>query len=158
MVSIGLFAIVMTLVAGAYLEIINATRQAQSISTAVDSVSYALDDMARTIRTGTGYGCPAVGTDCAYPGGGSTFTVTDQNGVAQTYTIAGGKILDNNVALTDPTVSITSLKFYASGTAPDNAQGLPPYVTMLVSGTVVANKETYSFNVETSAVMRGINL
>jgi hypothetical protein len=168
MVSIGLFAIVMTLVAGAYLMIINVSRQAEGISTAVDGVSYALEDMARTIRTGSGYGCGLIaGIDCPYAalgtGGSTTFTLTDQNNLAQTFTLktvnGNGVIYQNSTALTDPSINVTSLKFYATGTKPAS-QGdyAPPYVTILISGTVTAGKQVLPFSVETSATMRGVDL
>jgi prepilin-type N-terminal cleavage/methylation domain-containing protein len=158
MVSIGLFAIIMTLVAGAYLMIIGISRQAEGISTAVDGVSYALEDMSRTIRTGTGYGCGLIaGIDC--PAGGSTFSLTDQSGAVQTFSLQNGVIYQDTTPLTDPSITVTALTFYVSGTKPAS-QGdyAPPYVTIVISGTIVAGKQTFPFTVETSAVMRGIDL
>ncbi|HVM58918.1 MAG TPA: prepilin-type N-terminal cleavage/methylation domain-containing protein, partial [Candidatus Paceibacterota bacterium] len=54
-VAMGLFAIIMTLSTGAYLIMISVNRHAQAISTGIDNLSFALEDMTRTIRTGTVY-------------------------------------------------------------------------------------------------------
>lgn len=160
MVSIGLFALIMTLVAGAYLMIINISRQSQGISTAIDGASFTIENMARSIRTGTGYGCPTVGTDCPYPAGGSTFTFTDQNGLAQTYSLSNGVIYQNGtLALTDSAITVSSLKFYLAGSKPASAGDyVAPHVTIIISGTIAAGKQTFPFTVETGATMRGVDL
>jgi prepilin-type N-terminal cleavage/methylation domain-containing protein len=162
MVSIGLFAIIMTLVAGAYFMIINLSRQAQAISTAVDGVSYALEDMSRTMRTGTLYGCPTAGIDC--PAGGTVFTLTDQSGITQTFSLSGTTLYQksgtgSSIALTDPSIKVSSLEFYAVGTKPASAGDyVPPHVTVIVSGSIVAGKQTFPFTIETGATMRGVDL
>lgn len=172
MVSIGLFAIVMMLCAGAYFTIINLSRQAQGVSTAVDSVSSALEDMTRSMRTGTGYNCNSVaGGNCA--GGGTSIFFTDQQAIATSYSRGTGvtcgtggtgcllKTTGTGVGavtsvLTDPSINITSLTFYATGVA--TGDGLQPYVTMMVSGSILAGKTTYPFTIESSAVMRNTDL
>lgn len=168
MVSIGLFAIVMTLAAGAYITLLNLNRNAQGISTAVDSVSFVLDYMTREIRTGTSYGCaasgtPIPGTDC--PSGGSSFSVVDQSGATVVFSRivipnnGNYGIAQNGTIVTDSTVNIQSLTFYAVGTKPvSQGDYNPPRVTIVVSGTVSTGKETLPFTVETGAVMRNIDL
>ena len=97
------------------------------------------------------------GGDC--PGGGSSFSVKDASGNTVLYTLLNGVIMQNNVPLTDPSVTVTSLTFYASGTAKPPADYQQPYVTIIVSGTVSSGPgKTESFSVETSAAMRGIDL
>lgn len=187
MVSIGLFAIIMTLVAGAYLMIINLSRNAQAISTAVDSVSFSLEDMTREIRTGTAYGCATsgttaiAGTDCvppAAPSGGTAFILTDQSGNTVDFSLqpvsgsgscpsaSGNCGIFESVnggtpsAITDPSVNIQSLTFYAAGTEPYSvgANTTPANVVIIVAGTVSTGKTTLPFNVETAATMRGVDL
>lgn len=165
-VAVGLFAIVMTISSGAYLIMINANRKAQSITTGINNLSFVLEGMTRDIRTGTAYGCGAVGVDCPISiSGGSSFTFTDANNNPNiTYakgTQAGvGDITKGGVAITDASVDITSLKFYLSGAKTvrdiDTAQ---PYVTIVVSGRVSAGPGKWEdFTVETSAAMRGTDL
>ena len=165
MVSIGLFAIVMVLVAGAYLMIVSVSQQGQAISTAVDGVSFALEDVTRTIRTGTAWSCSAsqTSTDCRL--GGTVFTVTDQAGTTQTYSMTGGVLYQqtNNgtaIPLTDPSFHISSLEFYVVGTKPygSSRDVVPPHMTMVVSGTITVGKATFPLTVETGATMRGIDL
>ena len=156
-VSVGLFALVMTLISGSYLMMISVTRQAQGLATGVDNLSFALETMTRTIRTGTSYGCPTAGNNCS---GGATFYVKNSSGTAITYTLSNGSITQNNTAITDPSVSVTALTFYVSGTAPGSSgDKSQPHVTIIISGTVSAGPgKTQPFHIETGATMRGTDL
>jgi hypothetical protein len=157
----GLFAIVMTLASGAYLLMVAANRQAQAISTGIDNLSFALEEMTRTIRTGTGYSC-AGGGDCA--SGASSLTLTDQNGSSVTYALSSSAIVKTKAGststLTDPSVSITKLTFYVSGSANARAGDYqPPHATIVITGTASAGPgKTESFDLETGATMRGTDL
>ncbi|MHB8710122.1 MAG: PilW family protein [Minisyncoccota bacterium] len=163
MVAIGLFATVMTIAAGAYLTIIHANQQAQAIASGIDNVSFALDSMTRSIRSGSTYGCPTQGKDC-YPTPGPTFAFKDVYGTPITYTFDSSsrsiQEMKNNdgvwITLTDPSVHITSLEFYVSGTQSYSTSGdiLQPYVTIVVSG-FAGPVNTKSFTVESSAAWRG---
>jgi prepilin-type N-terminal cleavage/methylation domain-containing protein len=157
-VAVGLFALIMTLASGAYILMISINRQAQSIATGIDNLSFALETMTRTIRTGTNYSCN-LGTDC--PNGNSNFSVKNQNGVTVSYTLSNGTIMQNNVPLTDPSsVTVSSLTFYVSGAAPvSSSDYTQPHVTIVVSGTVSSGPgQTRAFSVETGATMRGTDL
>jgi hypothetical protein len=164
----------MTIAAGAYLTIIRLNQQAQAIATGIDNVSFALESMTRNIRSGSDYGCPTQGTDC-YPIPGTTFEFKDVYGDTITYSCSdcgqpGGGVIQEStdggitwINITDPSVNITSLKFYVSGTQPYNPPTsidiLQPYVTIVVSGTVPAGPgQTRSFTVESSAAWRGSNI
>ena len=74
----GLFSLVMLLASGAYLVMIGISRQTQSVATGINNLSFALEAMTRTIRTGTNYSCDN-GGDCS--NGGSIFSVRNINGV-----------------------------------------------------------------------------
>ena len=169
-VSIGLFAIVMTLSSGAYLMMIGINREAQAEATGINNLSFALESMTRDIRTGTGY-CGA-GTCSA-----SAFEFTDNSGCTVTYALAtsasacGGTAIgcvarsvsgtgctaETSVPITDPSVNISALNFYPVGTSA--ADALQARVTIVVSGTVSAGPgKTKPFVVETGATMRGTDL
>jgi prepilin-type N-terminal cleavage/methylation domain-containing protein len=156
-VSVGLFALVMMLVSGAYLMMINVTRQAQGLATGIDNLSFTLETMTRTIRTGTNYSCNS-GGDCS--SGGTTFSVTNSSGTTMVYTLSNGAIMQNNVVLTDPSVNVTSLKFYVTGTSKtSNGDYQQPHVTITISGTVSSGPgKTEPFSIETGATMRGTDL
>lgn len=156
-VAIGLFSIVMTLAAGAYLLMVSINRQAQGAASGIDNLAFASEVMLRTIRTGTAYSCGGGNGDCT--NGGTTFSVTDQNGVMQTFTKTGAAITENNASLTDPSVTITSLTFYVSGTKKPPADYTQPYVTISISGTVSTGPgKTQAFTIETGAAMRGSDI
>lgn len=156
MVAVGLFALVMMLASGAYLVMIGINRQVQGIATGIDNLSFALETMTRTIRTGTNYSCNNSG-DCA--SGGANFSVTNSSGVTTNYALSGGIITQNGAALTDPSVTVSSLMFYASGTGKPPADYTQPRVTIIVSGTVSSGPgKTEPFTVETGAAMRGSDI
>lgn len=155
-VAVGLFALIMTLVSGAYIVMINLTERAQGTATGIDNLSFTLETMTRTIRTGSNYSCGS-GGDCM---GGATFSVLRPNGTAVSYALSNGVITQNAVPLTDPSVTVSSLKFYASGTGKPPSDYRQPYVTIIVSGTVSSGSkgQPQSFTVETSAAMRGTDV
>ena len=159
-VAMGLFSLIMLLASGAYLILIGANRQAQAISTGIDNLSFALESMTRSIRTGTNYNCGGLG-DC--PNGASSFSVVDDNGASVTYSLVGSAIqkMTGNTAstLTDPSVTISSLTFYAFGTHPVPTDYQQARVTIIVSGTVSSGPgKTEPFTIETGATMRGSDI
>lgn len=160
-VAVGVFALVMVLASGAYLVMIGANRSAQSTATGIDNLSFALEIMTRSIRTGNSYNCGGIG-DC--PAGAATFAFKDESGTAVSYALSGSSIQETvggvTSVLTDPSVTVSSLTFYASGTKTE-AQGdlLQGHVTVIVSGTVSAGPgKTQPFTIETGASMRGTDL
>jgi prepilin-type N-terminal cleavage/methylation domain-containing protein len=89
-VSLALFAVVALIAVGAFLKIIDANKQSQSLQTAMNNTSFALESMVREMRVGSNYYCfnadtvtwstslPAGTTDCAFPG----LSPTGDNGIA----------------------------------------------------------------------------
>lgn len=161
-VAVGLFAFVMLLASGAYLMMIGLNRQVQGIASGIDNLSFALETITRNIRIGTAYKCNGLAADC--PLGADNFTFTNDSGVVVKYSLnPTDHTLQKTVgavttSLTDPSVTIDKLTFYAFGTlAGDIYQ---PRVTIIVSGTVSAGaaKPVQPFTVETSATMRGSDL
>jgi type II secretory pathway pseudopilin PulG len=61
-VSLGVFAIVITIAVGALLMLIATNQQLQSEQSVMTNLSFALDSMTREIRTGTHYYCDSSGT------------------------------------------------------------------------------------------------
>ncbi len=168
-VAVGLFALVMLLASGAYLFMIGLNRQAQGIATGIDNLSFALETMTHTIRTGSAYSCtncfPTPGASFSFVPSGAAATVTYMRGTQSGPNGTVGDIVDSTGAvLTDPSVNVTSLAFYVTGT--NNAQTPPddfkqPHVTIVVTGSVTYGPQagkTEAFNVETGATMRGSDL
>jgi|GEM_PF-272658 len=167
-VAVGLFALVMVLAAGAYLLMIDLNRRAEGTSTGIDSLSFALETMMRSIRTGSTYSCGAYGAgDCL--GGGSNFSFKDVNGADITFARGTqdtdgtiGAIVENgSTVLTDPSVNIDKLTFYVIGTG-TVAEGdfSQPHVTIVVSGSVTSgpSKTPQPFAIETGSTLRGVDL
>ena len=154
-IAVGLFALIMMLASGAYLVMIGVNRQVQGIATGIDNLAFALETMTRTIRTGAGYSCPGGASDCIV----NNFSLTDADGTPVTYAISDGVITQNGVALTDPSVNVSSLAFYASGTRKPPSDYLQSRVTIVISGTVSSGPgKTEEFTVETGATMRGTDI
>jgi len=153
----------MLLASGSYLMMISLNRQAQGISNGINNLSFALETMTRNMRTGIAYSCGAFGGDCT--SGGTTFSFTNQSGQTVTYALSG-TALQQTVAgvqslLTDSSVTITSLTFYAFGTKPaSQADYEQSRVTVTISGSVSPGpgKPSQSFTIETGATMRGSDL
>jgi prepilin-type N-terminal cleavage/methylation domain-containing protein len=165
-VSVGIFALVMTLVSGAYLIMIAANRQAQALTNGMNNLSFALETMTREIRTGGNY---CGGTSCP----ANTFYFTDpHSGHVITYSLASASTCGSTYAgscitrmetgggatpLTDPTVSVSILRFYTSDLPPSDAG--QARVTVVVGGTTSATHgKTIPFYIETGATMRGTDL
>jgi len=163
-VSVGLFSMVMLLASGAYLIMIGINRQAQGVATGINSLSFALEQMARTIRTGTDYNCAGFG-DC--PGGGASISFTNANSVSVVYDLPG-TVLQETVGgvtrtLTDSSVVIDRLSFFVEGTGDSASEDPPkqPRVIIVVAGKILratANKGDAFFNIQTSATMRGSDI
>jgi prepilin-type N-terminal cleavage/methylation domain-containing protein len=159
-VSVGLFALIMTLAAGSYLIMIGVNRHVQGITTGIDNLAFALETMTRSMRTGTTYDCGVVG---GCPSGTSSFTFKDAAGTTIVYSLVGTTIYRNNgiavSPLTDPSVTVTSLTFYSYGTSRSPADYEQSRVTMIVSGTISSGPgKTEPFTVETGATMRGSDI
>lgn len=159
-VAVGLFALVMLLASGAYLLMIGLNRQAQGIASGIDNLSFAVETMARNIRTGSNYNCGGLG-DCS---GSGSFSFKNASGATISYNLSSSAIQEtisgNARLLTDPlSVTISSLTFYAVGTGKPPGDHLQPHVTIIISGTVTYGAgKTDSFTVETGATMRGTDL
>jgi prepilin-type N-terminal cleavage/methylation domain-containing protein len=161
-VAIGLFAMIMVLASGAYLVMINASRQAQGTAAGIDNLSFALETMTRTIRTGASYSCGIAEEDCD---GGTSFSVTN-GGKKTAYAWDGSAITQSQddgdaKSLIDSAVKIESLKFYAVGTKSFSETGdkRQARVTIVVKGEVSSGPGKFlPFTVETSATMRGTDI
>ncbi len=179
LVSVALFATVMTIALGALLAISQSDLKAESLKTVINNLNFALDDMSRSIRTGSNYHCGAGGTlsvpqDCSGQGGTQdgasylAFTASDgslveyqldtnlcangQGCIERQVTPAGGTP-SGFLPITSPDVVVTGLTFYVIGSPPGD--GLQPKVTILLHGfsPKVTGAES-QFNLQTSITQR----
>ncbi len=157
MVSVALVALVVSMATGAYLIMIALNREAQAQATGINNLSYALESMVRTIRSGTNYALISGGCD----GGDSlSANVPSEGNVTYCRDVdqsGRGRILQNGVALTDSAINITGLAFDLEGEAPGD--GTQANVKIRIAGKVnVGAGKDREFWIETWAAMRGIDL
>lgn len=177
-VAIGLFSLVMLLATGAFLKFISLDRKARNLNDVSNNLSFAVDSMSRSIRTGKNYQCGGVGQgpNCwGLNAGKSTFSFTDDQGRIVTYLLktdgsigrcaltSGSCTASNAVPLTDPRVIIQGLTFYTRGVGTTTGSGneyLQPYVLFTIHGYMRpdANAATVDFTIETQANQRLIEL
>ncbi len=178
-VSVGIFAIVMTVALGALLSINVANQRAQAVRIVIDNVNFALDSMAREMRLGSNYHC---GTDIT-PGAEISFSTANCSGAgltgiafvssqqtqiqyrlgsAATSPCPTGAICVSEgesgfSALTSPEVAATGLSFVVTGTGSDDKQ---PQVILSVSGTasVESSKVPADFKIQTTVTQRRVEI
>lgn len=165
-VSVGLFAIVMLVAMGAYLSLINLDRKARATNDLVTNLTFAVDTMERSLRTGSSYQCNG-GTNC-WPSGASKLSFVDDQGRTVTYLvktdntigecIGGSCTASNAKSLTDPRITIQSLMFYVRGVGTGDT--LQPRVTFLMKGTLTPDAITgpITFTIQSTASQRAIEL
>ncbi|MBI5005116.1 MAG: prepilin-type N-terminal cleavage/methylation domain-containing protein [Candidatus Lloydbacteria bacterium] len=170
MVSISIFTVVVLITIGALVSINEANRKIQSMRALMDNLNFALENMSRTLRTGSTYHCGNTGTitspqDCPTIGsdyiaiegpGGSGANPNDQivfslsNGQIQKSTNSGSTFL----GMTSPDITITTLQFYVSGAAALDAK--QPKILLLVGGTARAGSKglVSEFHLQTTISQR----
>ena len=171
LVSVAIFSIVMVIALGALLALSESDRKAQSLSSAVNNLSFAIDSMSRSIRVGTAYHC-GIGGDLSAPQDCKTmasdsFTFQNPSGGEVIYRFSnigcgtGGtgcleRSLDLGatfIPLTSPEVVLTSVEFYVIGSTPGDQW--QPKVTMLISGYVpLSSNKQSNFTLQTSVTQR----
>jgi prepilin-type N-terminal cleavage/methylation domain-containing protein len=173
MVSVALFSIVMTIVAAAYLNLLNLERQTRATNDIVNNLTFAVDTISRSIRTGTNYQCPAGSTNCSL--GSNSFTFVNDAGVTVTYLLDTGSqrigecvpggvacTTANATYFTDPRIKIDTLSFVVTGVGGFVATGdrAQPQVLIVIHGTIPIDSvhPAVDFSVESSATQRTIDL
>lgn len=151
MVSVSVFAIILTVGIGSLLTINNAYRKSQTERVVIDNLNFALESMSRELRTGHDYNCGGV----CDPNGNSTikFINSDGNTVMYNFDLNGGqgRITKDGTGLTDPSfVVIDDLKFFVLG----GDQTVQPYVIITLSATTTAANQQSHFTLETSVSQR----
>lgn len=170
MVSVAIFAVVMTIALGSLLAMSESDRKVQTLKSVVNNLNFALDAMSRSIRTGTSYHCdiaqgtPSTARDCSTAA--SSFAYLNADGQTVGYCLSSGALrrsvtsgsLSSSCSsseyspITSSEVQISNLSFYVQGA---EQTGVQPKVTILISGTVrVSQGESSDFNLQTSVTQR----
>ena len=166
-VSLGIFSMVMLVVTGAYITLISLDRQARANNQLAASLSFAVESMARSMRTGTEYACNGNLSVPNCVSGGASISFIDSQNQTITYRLkddgsigqcTGSPCTDATaVSLTDSRIDIETIRFYVRGVGVgDSAQ---PRVTFVITGTMTTEGgETTSFSIQTGATQRLIEL
>lgn len=156
-VSLGIFSFVMLAVTGAYLTLIDVDRRTRASNQLSSSLAFAVESMARSIRTGSDY-----------EGGGNTIAFMDSQGQRVSFIlrsdktigqcIGGGSCLSANaVPLTGSGITIETLQFFVRGVGVGDRQ--QPNVTFVIAGSMVADGgEETEFTIQSGATQRIIEL
>ncbi len=174
-VSVGIFSIVMLAATGAYLGLIQLDRQARAVNDVVDNLSFAVDSMSRSIRTGTNYKCnnDSVTPVCTgSPGHSFGFNDSDSPSRSVVYRLSNGQIVADitptggslvTYPLTDPRITVDRLDFYVRGVG--LGDGAEPQVTFTMHGSmstgassVAGATRTTSFSIQGGATQRYLEL
>lgn len=171
-VSIALFTIVVTIAMSAYISLIALDRKARATNELVSNLSFAVNGMSRSIRTGTDYQV------ASNPSNAFSYTDEDNHGVTyilRTDPATGNKGIGqctnttgptppactdtSATPITDPRIAISNMTFYSDGLTAGAADG-QPRVFFTVTGSLKpdANTDTIKFTIETAATQRLIDL
>lgn len=185
LVAIGVFMSVMTIAITSLISIINANKKAQSIKNTIDSVTFAVEDISRDMRTGTDYQCSQDGNfsggkkDC--PTGGVAVRYINHSdpskdvGVEYKYDSSTHELIRNKfdagfsnrtthdfLISSDSNAKVSNMEFYVIG-ADDElnsvvAERTQPRVIVTVSGLIstAGSSDVSSFNLQTSVSQRAI--
>ncbi len=161
-VSVGIFSMVMLVVTAAYLTLVTLDREARTTNEVVANLAFAVDSIARNVRSGTTYSCAGAGNGTC-----SQLSFVDAQSQTITYLLktdgtigqcTGGTCTSATaISLTDARISISALTFYVRGVGSGDAA--QPQVTVSIRGTMKAQQgRTIDFSIQTGATQRYIEL
>lgn len=184
MVSVSLFAVVMTISLGAILSIIDGNKKAQAINAVANNLNFSVESMVRDIKTGYAYNCsgviPSSDTSPTIPvGGNGCVATTPIEQISLVSTITGSKrgvkyqrvtdqstgkgriyktVEGNDYPLTSPEVDIKTLSFYVDNPVTSTYSGQPK-IFLIIKGTANINPtQSSDFTIQTLISQRNLNL
>jgi len=182
-VAVGLFAIVMTVAAGAIFSIVGANRNAQSLNSVISNLNFTVESMLRDIRTGYNYSCldSVIGgvsgglgdapSDCSVNGGSTlSFITSDGNQSQYAFDADNHQIVKTQKdhvttqvitgAITAPEVYIESMTFYVGGAAAPSSGNptVQPHVLVRLRGHAGVGSHQSNFDIQTFVSQRVLNV
>lgn len=164
-VAVGIFSVVMLAATGAYLTLIRLDRQARAVNEIANNLSFAVDSMARAVRTGTGYKCNnngAVPNCTSTPGTSFGFNDSESPSRAIVYSLVNNQIVASvnggtAVPLTDPRIQVTALEFRVRGVG--TGDSIQPQVTFSIRGYMTTGPTaSTTFAIQGAATRRLLEL
>lgn len=173
MVAIGIFTSIVTVLLGALIVTINASKNSKALRVAMDNVNFSMESMTRSIRMGTNYYCSEKGdilnmdgnnkesNDCDdgdfvsfIPTGPSSNNYRVGYGlVEQDGKMVLGRCEGSNscVSITSPDIQIDDIKFNVKNSNLVNGQAS---VYIIIKGSVYVSGKPISFAIQTLASER----
>lgn len=157
--SVAVFTVVSLIAAGALLALADANRKAQAFKSVVNNLNFAVESIARNLRTGSGY--VSEGRGCSDPGlSGFTdkISFTSQDGDSVSYELSGTQIVRRTnggtaVGMTAPEVLVSRFCFLVMGTIERDEE--QPRALMLVGGFMEEKPKLRSrFDIQTFITQR----
>lgn len=151
MVALGLFSIIMVITTGGFVRFLKTQKQTSSFASVNNSLSVALEQMAKEIRTGKNFSTD--GASC--PSSGAALSFVNSKGANVTYYLENGAVkrgpdCSSGQEITGNKVSIGYLTFIVS-----NNSNYPPRITILIGAN--PNNESasiYTVNLQTTVSSR----
>ena len=160
-VALGLFTVVILVGVGSLTGMSAAASKAKTASIVIDNLNFALENMARSMRTGMDYHCGLGGmitepADCptgspavAFKNDSGKTVVFRKNGTQIERSVDAGPFL----SITSPQISIETLNFFVEGSV--SGDGAQPKVLIVVRGTAgVKENEKTTFDIQTAVSQR----
>lgn len=164
-VSVGIFALVATFAIGSLLTLTNAQRKAAALQSAFDNVRFAIEAVAKDIRTGTNYQCMNAGFTAqdttSFPCQNFQYR-NSQDTVVQVRLGVPKNVIERKIgsggwgAITDDSVPIDQLDFFLADETSEATTRRQSFLTIVVRGTAGrsrANSESKIF-LQTSVTPR----
>ena len=162
MVSLSLFAIVVTVSLGSILGIFDANRKSRSLKAVMTNLNLATEEMSKEMRYGTNYHCGSSGTqsapqNCASGDTQVSFLSSDNveisyrlNGTALEKATGSGSF----APVTAPEASIDNLAFYVLGAG--TGDGLQPKTLIKLKAHAGTGRGRSDFTLETLVSQRAL--
>ena len=157
MVSVALFAIVMTVGMGSLLGMIASNKKSQSLKVIVNNINLSMEEISKDLRMGYLYNCGSTdGGDCV--GGSSSIYFMSKKGLLTKYFLEDNAIKkhienDTPYKITATDAVIDNLQFYVIGSLKGN--GLQPKVVILIKGHKGERvKDKLVFELQTTVTQR----
>jgi len=160
--AVAVFTVVSLIATGALLAIADANKKAQTFKSVVNNVNFALESMARNLRTGSNYSSEAfLQTSSCSTGYKVGISFTSQEDESVSYFLFGTQIMrqvngGTAVGITAPEVKITRLCLEILGT--ESGDNIQPNVLMIVGGLMEGKTKLQSrFDIQTLITQRIID-
>lgn len=165
-VSMGVFAIAVLIAVGSLLALTNAQKKALVFQSTQDNLRFALETIARDIRTGDVYYCgsnisdvPQISSEKDCPSSGPSFTFVNVARNTITYQARNNRIQKKDGAgdfqpLTSSDISMEYFSFYVIGSS--GSDDFHPRVTIVAKGVSGSGASRSELNLQTTVSQRKI--